>query len=57
MMTNIPTMRRGALMIALAGVLLLQGCAMPQSSALGTYSGEDYVAALDSVMTTDQGGE
>lgn len=58
-MTSIPMMMRGgAVIIALAASVLLQGCAMPQSSASGSaYSGGEYVSALDSVMTTDQGGE
>jgi len=58
-MTSIPMiLRGGALMIVLGTALLLQGCAMPQSDAWGggLYSGGDYAAALDSVMTTDQGG-
>lgn len=58
-MTNIPMMMRGgAVIAALTATLLVQGCAMPQSSASGSfYSGADQVAALASVMTTDQGGE
>jgi hypothetical protein len=58
-MTNIPKMTRsGALMVVFAGALLLQACAMRQTSASGVaYDGKDYVAALDSVMTTDQGGD
>jgi hypothetical protein len=51
--------RGGALMAALAMALLVQGCAAPQTDAWGggVYSGSDYAAALDSTMTTDQGGE
>ena len=58
-MTSIPKMMRGgALVAALAGALLLQACALPQSTGSGgAYSGEQYLAALDSVMTTDQGGD
>jgi hypothetical protein len=56
-MTNM-IMRGGALIVALAAALLVQGCTMPQSSAsANVYSGDDYVAALDSAMTSDQGGE
>ena len=58
-MTSIPMMMRGgAALVALAAALLVQGCTTPQTSAsASTYSGTDYVAALDAAMTSDHGGE
>lgn len=58
-MTNIPMMMRGgAAIVVFAAALLVQSCTMPQRTASAdVYSGQDYVAALDAVMTTDQAGE
>jgi hypothetical protein len=56
-MTNVKLMRGGAAMIAIAAALLVQGCTMPDSNmSAAAYSGADYAAALDNVMTTDSGG-
>jgi hypothetical protein len=69
-MTIIPTMRAGTLAIVLAAGALA-GCSSPGGMVASTnrsivptasrnaapYSGEDYAAALDSVMTTDSSGE
>lgn len=69
-MTIIPMTRAGALAIVLtAGALA--GCSSPggmvaatnpsivptASSNTAPYSGEDYAAALDAAMTSDNGGE
>jgi len=56
-MINIPmAMRGGAAIVALVAALLVQGCTQSSASA-SIYSGDDYAEALDSAMTSDQGGE
>ncbi|HEY1503119.1 MAG TPA: hypothetical protein VGF92_02400 [Stellaceae bacterium] len=58
-MNNIRMMMSGsAVIVALAAALLVQGCTMPQTNAsANVYDGNDYVAALDAAMTSDDGGE
>lgn len=56
-MTSLKTMMRGgAAVVALATAMLVQGCTMQQGSASGGVYTAEYAAALDNVMTTDQGG-
>ena len=57
MMTISMMMRGGVVAVALATAALIQGCTMPQSNASSGVYNNDYAAALDSAMTTDQGGE
>jgi hypothetical protein len=58
-MSNFPAiMRRSAALLALAAALFVQACTTPRSGTSASfYSGNDYVAALEAAMTSDNGGD